>query len=105
MKEKDIKEIENCNFEQLMVMDELLYLEEARGVDVAETREKIWETVNKRLKREENPYEGCTKEELQNLLLQAQRLEEEGIGMTETIVNIEEVLEPKINSGIIYEAE
>ena len=52
-----------------------------------------------------NNYENCTKEELENLLQQAQRLEQEGIPMTETIIKVEKVLEPKIDSGIIYEVE
>ena len=54
---------------------------------------------------EQNRYKDCTREELENLLLMAQRLEEnDGISMTETIIKVEEVLEEKIDSGIIYDS-
>ena len=54
---------------------------------------------------EQNRYEGCTEEELENLLLRAQRLEEnDGISMTETIIKVEKVLMEKIGSRIIYDA-
>ncbi len=52
---------------------------------------------------EQDRYESHTKEELENLLLRAQRLEEEGISMTETIIKVEKVLETKVDSGIIFE--
>jgi len=42
-----------------------------------------------------NRYESHTKEELQDLLLMAQRREEEGLSMTETIIKIENALEKK----------
>ncbi len=55
---------------------------------------------------EQNGYEGCTRDELENLLLTAQRLEKnDGISMTETIIKVEKVLMEKVDSGIIYEAK
>ncbi len=55
-------------------------------------------------KEESNRYEDCSKEELIDLLLRAQRLEEEGVSMTSTIIKVEEALEKKVDSGIVYEA-
>ena len=109
MKEKDIKAIENCSLEQLFVMDEFLDLEENRGVDTTEVKDKVWEVINKKLKEEEQPkeinrYEDCTKEELTSLLQSAQRLEDEGLSLTKTIIKIESALEDKVDSGIIYES-
>ena len=75
MKERDAKAIENCSFEQLLVMDELLYFEEARGMDVTETREKVWEVINSK------PHLKETKSELENHWFRIQRLKEQGFNM------------------------
>ena len=73
----------------------------------SEGEKEYWsETPIPEIVEEQNRYLDCTKEELIDLLLRAQRLEEnDGISMTETIIKVEKVLESKVDSGIVYEAK
>ena len=102
MKEKDQKIIEGLNFEQLVIIDEMLPLYEMQGEDVTELRDKVWEEINKIM----SPYAGATKMELINLRLQMQRLEEQdGFDMSSQIEPLSEEIQRRSESGTIYDAQ
>ena len=102
MKEKDQKTIEGMSFEQLITMDELLPLYEMQGEDVTELRDKVWETINKKM----SPYAGATKMELLNLRLMMHRLEEQdGFDMSSQIEPLSKEIRRRSESGTIYQAD
>ena len=105
MKEKDQTLIEGLNLEQLFAMDEALYLPEYEGQDVTEVREKVWDTINDKM-RDERPYRNATRVELLNLRLQMKALEEcDGINVSGMSSEIDKELQRKNKIKVVYQSD